>query len=146
MAEREPEVRASDPSAAAEPVASGDGSEPVTLQALLEAARADAEQQSSAAQEFKTLLQRVQADFVNYKRRMEAERETRADAARAETIAIFLPVVDDFERALEHVPESSPDSWIQGFKLIDRNLAAVFERLGLTRVGEVGELFDPKIH
>jgi molecular chaperone GrpE len=106
----------------------------------LEAAQAEASR-------YLSMLQRVQADFLNYKRRMEAERESQAEAARAETIRAFLPVVDDFERALAHVPpDFAQQSWLQGFHLIERNLAASFERLGLRRVGAEGEPFDPNVH
>lgn len=141
----EPELRASahEPG---EPAARGDANDQ-SARALLDAARTEADQQRATAEEYRTMLQRVQADFVNYKRRVEAERESRADALRAETLLALLPVVDDLERALAHVPATADaPSWAQGFGLIDRNLAAVFERLGVRRVGSPGDLFDPNLH
>jgi molecular chaperone GrpE len=141
MAERDAEARTSEPGGAPEsPGDSTSAGEQTDLLAQLETAQAESE-------EYKKLLQRVQADFVNYKRRVDAERETRAEAVRAETILAFLPLVDDFQRALAHLPsEVSKEGWAQGFTLIDRNLAAAFERLGLRRVGAVGEEFDPNVH
>jgi molecular chaperone GrpE len=117
------------------------------LRAMVDEARTQADEQRSTAEEYLNMLQRVQADFVNYKRRVESEREIQAEAVRAETIRSFLPVVDDLERALAHVPpEAARDGWAQGFSLIERNLAAAFERLGLRRVGAEGEAFDPNVH
>lgn len=116
------------------------------LSALFEA-RAEADQQKSAAEEYLNLLQRVQADFLNYKRRVESERETNAETVRAETVLAFLPLVDDFERALAHLPpQVAEESWAQGFRLIERNLAAAFERLGVRRLGAEGDAFDPNLH
>jgi molecular chaperone GrpE len=141
MAERDAEARASEPGGAPEsPGDSTSRAEQSDLLAQLETARAEAEQ-------YKNLLQRVQADFVNYKRRVDAEQENRAEAIRAETIRAFLPLVDDFQRALAHLPsEVSKEGWAQGFALIDRNLAAAFERLGLQRLGSEGEEFNPNLH
>jgi molecular chaperone GrpE len=113
---------------------------------LLEA-RTESDRVKAEADEYRSMLQRLQADFLNYKRRVEAEQQTRADAMRGESIAAFLPIVDDLERALGHVPsEARGQSWLEGFGLIQRNLTAVFERLGLKRVGEIGEVFDPRLH
>ena len=93
------------------------------------------------------MLQRSQADYLNYKRRVEAEREGKATAVRAEAILAFLPIVDDLERALAHLPAEVKDqSWAQGFALIERKLASLFERLSLQRIGAVGDEFDPRVH
>jgi molecular chaperone GrpE len=117
------------------------------LRAMLDAARNEADQQRGTAEEYLKMLQRVQADFLNYKRRVEAERESKDDAVRADTIRAFLPIVDDLERALGHIPSDvAKEGWAQGFSLIDRNLAASFERLGLRRLGAEGEVFDPNVH
>lgn len=144
MAEPEEEARASEEQARA-PDGSGDG--PRSVRAQLDQAREEADRQRGEAEQFKGLAQRVQADFVNYKRRVEGERQAQADATRAETVLAFLPIVDDLERALAHVPaELAGESWVEGFRLIERKLGGVLERLGVTRVGAQGEPFDPNLH
>jgi molecular chaperone GrpE len=124
----------------------GQGDQPTDLTPLLEA-RAEADQHKSAAEEYLNLLRRVQADFVNYKRRVEAERESSAETIRADTVRAFLPLIDDFERAMAHLPPPMADEgWAQGFRLIERNLAAALEQLGVRRLGVEGEVFDPNLH
>ena len=146
MAERDQEAHASEPEQARAPDrASAD--DPQAMRSLLDEARDEADRQRGEAEQYKGLAQRVQADFVNYKRRVEGERQTQADAVRAETVLAFLPVVDDLERALAHVPaEVAQESWVEGFRLIERKLAGVLERLGITRIGAEGEPFDPNRH
>jgi len=146
MAEHDAEPTASerdplDASAAVGPVTTE------TLQAQLDEAGAEADRQRAAAELYRDMLQRSQADYLNYKRRVEAEREGRAVAVRAETTLAFLPIVDDLERALAHLPpEVKGQGWAQGLDLIERNLASLSERLGLQRIGAVGDEFDPRIH
>ena len=146
MAEREQEAHASEPEQARAPDEAGD-EDVRSLRARLADALGQADQQRGEAEQYKGLAQRVQADFVNYKRRVEGERQGQADAVRAETILAFLPIVDDLERALAHVPaDVVEESWVEGFRLIERKLAAIMERLGLQRVGAEGEPFDPNLH
>jgi len=124
-----------------------DSVDPQALRALLLEARAECDHTRAEADEYRGMLQRLQADFLNYKRRVEAEQQSRADALRGEAVVAFLPVVDDLERALAHIPASARgQSWLEGFLLIQRNLASVFERLSVKRLGEIGELFDPRLH
>lgn len=139
MADNEQEAWASEQGAAER--------EERSAEALLAAARDEADRQRGEAEQYRGMAQRVQADFVNFKRRVEAEREARAEATRAETALAFLPIVDDLERALAHVPARvASEGWAEGFRLIERKLAAILERLGIERVGAEGELFDPNLH
>ena len=146
MAEQDAERSASardplDASAAVEPVTIE------TLQAQLDEMRVESERQRGASDLYRDMLQRSQADYLNYKRRVEAEREGKSVAVRAEAILAFLPIVDDLERALTHLPAEVKDQgWAQGLALIERNLASLFERLSLQRIGAVGDEFDPKVH
>ena len=146
MAEQDAESSASardplDASAAVEPVTIE------TLQAQLDEMRVETERQRGASDLYRDMLQRSQADYLNYKRRVEAEREGKSVAVRAEAILAFLPIVDDLERALAHLPaEVKDEGWAQGLALIERNLASLSERLNLQRIGAVGDEFDPKVH
>src|SRR5438552_799605 len=119
MAEPEREAAASDEQPNLGTDAAAGVADPDALRAMLETARSETEQQRDTAEQYLNLLQRVQADFVNYKRRVEGERETQAAATRADTIRAFLPIVDDLQRALEHAPaQVAGESWVDGFRLI----------------------------
>ncbi len=91
--------------------------------------------------------QRAQADFVNYKRRIEQEREDFTKFANAGLILELLPFLDDLERALKHVPAKlSSAAWVDGIKLIYRKFSAVLEAQGLTQIEALGKPFDPNFH
>jgi molecular chaperone GrpE len=147
MAEREPEFKLSEEHQPRTEHSEAGASGELDLQARLQTALNEVEQLRRSAEEYKSLAQRVQADFLNYKRRVESERQAQGEAVRAETIRFFLPVVDDLERALGQLPaDAAGQSWVEGLSLIGRNLAASFERLGLERLGAEGEPFDPTQH
>ncbi|HUX88486.1 MAG TPA: nucleotide exchange factor GrpE [Chloroflexota bacterium] len=102
------------------------------------------EETRSKAQSFLDLAQRTQADFLNYKRRIEGERSDFARNARADVIVKLLPVVDDFERAIASRPPSIANSdWVQGMLLIDRKLKSSLEGLGVKPIEPVGKPFSP---
>ncbi len=85
-------------------------------------------------------LQRLQAEYANYRRRVDRDREAVREAALASVLTGLLPILDDIGRAREHGEVSG------GFKSVAEALEATVEKLGLSRFGEVGELFDPTVH
>jgi molecular chaperone GrpE len=102
---------------------------------------------NTKAEEYRDLLQRLQADFNNYKRRVEREREERTKLANRELILKLLPVLDDFTRALESVLQEKADAgWVEGMALIARKLTAILEDEGLTRIDAAGKEFNPWEH
>jgi molecular chaperone GrpE len=88
---------------------------------------------------------RTLADFDNYRNRIERERATAANAGKREIVLSILNVLDDFERALEHI-EESPESVSAGLRAIHRRLAGVLEAEGVTPFDSVGHQFDPSMH
>jgi len=91
--------------------------------------------------------QRAQADFVNYKRRAEQEREEIGRFAMSMLILGLLPALDDLERALAAVPPRLAKlDWVDGIRLIERKLRAGLEAQGLSLVKALGEPFDPNFH
>jgi len=91
--------------------------------------------------------QRAQADFTNFKRRSEQEREEFTRFVNAGLLLELLPVLDDLERALEHVPAKlSSAAWVDGVKLVYRKFRAVLEAQGLTQIEALGKPFDPNLH
>jgi len=91
--------------------------------------------------------QRAQADFINYKRRAEQEREEIGRFAMSTLILGLLPALDDLERALAVVPlRLSKLDWVDGIRLIERKLRASLEAQGLSPINALGEPFDPNLH
>ncbi len=91
--------------------------------------------------------QRTQADFVNYKRRSEQEKEETIKFASSLLVLNLLPILDDFERAFSSMPDSLAEiSWVDGIRLIERTLRASLEAQGLSLIKAVGEPFDPRLH
>ncbi len=91
--------------------------------------------------------QRAQADFANFKRRGEQERGEYTRFANANLMLELLPVLDDLERALEHVPAKLASiAWVDGVTLIYRKLKATLESQGLTQIEALGKPFDPNLH
>ena len=91
--------------------------------------------------------QRTQADFVNYKRRSEQEREEIGKFANNQLILSLLPVLDDLERAFESItPQVARLKWVEGIRLIERKLRSALEAQGLSQIEALGEPFDPNLH
>ncbi len=91
--------------------------------------------------------QRAQADFMNFKRRSEQDRAEYARFANANLVLEILPVLDDMERALEHVPAKLASIvWVDGINLIYRKFKAILESQGLTEIEALGKPFDPSQH
>jgi molecular chaperone GrpE len=85
-------------------------------------------------------LQRLQAEYVNYKRRVDRDRETVRLTATAAALNGVLPVLDDVDRARDHGELEG------GFKAVAESLERAVSALGLERFGKPGEEFDPRIH
>jgi molecular chaperone GrpE len=117
------------------------------LEETLAAEREQAAEQRGKADSYLDLLQRTQADFLNYKRRSERERSDDAQAARAELLVQLLPVLDDLERALGQMPEELREHpWATGLPLVARQVRLALARAGLAPLGAPGEEFDPHLH
>ncbi|MDP9396434.1 MAG: nucleotide exchange factor GrpE [Actinomycetota bacterium] len=85
-------------------------------------------------------LQRVQAEYANYRRRVERDRESVRELALVNVLSNLLPVLDDIDRARQHGELEG------GFKAVGEALEAVVGKLGLERYGAPGEPFDPTVH
>ncbi len=91
--------------------------------------------------------QRAVADMANYRRRKEQETLRLGKQTRRIVLQQFLPILDDFERALAAVDaEAAGREWIDGFRLIERKLWAVLESEGVRPMDAMGEPFDPSFH
>lgn len=101
---------------------------------------AEANQFETRLAEMQADLQRVQAEYVNYRKRVERDRGVARDSAIADVLTELLPILDDFGRAAEH------DELTGAFKSVAESIEAVARRLGLESYGAVGEEFDPAVH
>jgi len=85
-------------------------------------------------------LQRVTAEYANYRKRVERDRAAVREQAVANVLSGLVPVLDDIGRAREH------EELVGGFKSVAESLEAAVTKLGLESFGEDGEPFDPKVH
>ena len=91
--------------------------------------------------------QRTQADFINYKRRNNQEKEEIGKFANAMLMLSLLPILDDLERAFTSIPHHLAKlSWVDGIRLIERKLWASLEAQGLSQIKALSEPFDPQFH
>lgn len=98
----------------------------------------------SVENEYLLLAKRVQADFDNYRRRNAAAAALAREEAAADTAASFLPLLDNFERALAH--EQAENTLYQGLQLMQKQLLEIFAKLGVSEIAALGEAFNPEIH
>src|SRR6478672_3360429 len=88
--------------------------------------------------------QRARADFANYKKRAEKEREEVYQIAAADMLRRILPVIDDFDRAISNLPAGKEDDdVIKGFTLIYRKLLNLLDNAGIKVLNPIGEVFNP---
>lgn len=105
------------------------------------------EAEKKKSEEYLDALRRMQADFINYKRRSVQEQQEARASAESAVIERLLPVLDDLGRALDATPaEYADQSWVEGIFLVRRRLFNALEQMGVRQVGNVGEAFDPHVH
>jgi len=93
------------------------------------------------------LVRRERADFQNFRRRVAEERAEDERRTRADVVQRLLPLLDDLDRALAVIPERlADDPWARGVVLGRREIGEALGRLGVERIGDEGEPFDPARH
>ena len=118
--------------------------QPSTSREELEAQFEEANRERS---QFREMALRAQADLTNYRKRMEEERGDIFHAAASRVINKLLPIVDDLQRALEQAPPGGEDApWVEGVRIIEKNLKAMLESEGVTSIEAEGKPFDPWEH
>lgn len=104
-------------------------------------------EEKAKAESYLASWQRTAADFQNYKRRVEQEREEMARFANASLLMNMLPLMDDLERALDNVDSHIAGmTWLDGIRLIHRKFQALLEMHGVSEIEAEGQTFDPNIH
>ncbi|PPK98011.1 molecular chaperone GrpE [Kineococcus xinjiangensis] len=129
-----------EPAGAGEAAEEGLPSYPADVSAAGEAGSSELLAAQTLAAERLEDLQRLQAEYVNYRRRVDRDRDVAKDAAISGVAEALLPVLDDIHLARQHGDLSGP------FAAIADKLEATLGRFGLVRYGENGEPFDPAVH
>ena len=92
-------------------------------------------------------LQRSRAEFANYRKRVDSDRALLRERATQDLLTQVLPVLDDLQRALAAVPDDQRETgWVSGTQMIERKLAAIMERFGVSPIDALGQAFDPAVH
>ncbi|MFF2272760.1 nucleotide exchange factor GrpE [Agromyces sp. NPDC058136] len=136
---RQPAAEGAPEEGAPEASDSFDDEAELTVDDILNAANAEVQDPSD---EHLADLKRVTAEYANYRKRTEANREFERERAVGQAVAVLLPVLDDLDRAEKH-GDLEGDS---AFATIAAKLRGSVEKLGLAAFGEVGEPFDPNRH
>ncbi|WP_296822961.1 nucleotide exchange factor GrpE [uncultured Megasphaera sp.] len=106
-------------------------------------------QAEAAAAEMKSRYVRLQADFANFKKRTATEKQQISEVVKMDVLQNILPVIDNFERALQVPQDSLSDelkSFVDGYTMIYKQLMTVLEKEGVTKIDAVGKPFDPNYH
>lgn len=120
---------------------------PQALVAQLDDLRAQLLAAEQEAVDSKAAWQRSAADFSNYRRRTEQDREQMVGLANEVLLAKLLTIVDDFDRAVANMPpELQHLGWVGGIVAIDRKLRLLLDSEGLTPIEALGKPFDPHEH
>jgi len=94
--------------------------------------------------EYKDSWLRTQAEFQNYRKRVERDSELTYVSLKGDIVKRILPVLDDLERALQNRPADDP--WTSGIELVARKFQNILESEGVKRIEAVGTEFDPNLH
>ena len=140
--EVQPDGEGSDAAASGPAPQEGTSDDELTVDDILNAAQADDAAIADAESALLNDLKRLQAEYANYRRRTEEQRQVEIERAKGEAAKGLIPVLDDLDRAAQHgdLVEGTP------FAVIAEKVRAVVERLGVVSYGVKGEEFDPQRH
>jgi len=113
-------------------------------QVTLEALQSQLAEAEAKVSEYKDGWARSQAEFQNYKKRIERDNELMYASMKGDIIKKVLPALDDLERALQN--RRADDAWANGIELIARKLQNMIESEGVKRIDAKGAAFDPNFH
>lgn len=112
-----------------------------------EALKQELDRVRAKSDEYLDNWRRAAADLANYRKRAEKEASETVRAANSVLILRLLPILDDFDRAFQTIPEGLQDlTWVDGIRLISRKMRAVLEAEGLKPIETLGKPFDPNLH
>ena len=140
MSETNPSHAPEEPRDDSAQVPASDGGETDSLRELLDEAARERDQ-------FRAMAQRAQADLVNYRRRVEDEQQTLKRNITSSLLIDMLELVDNFDRALEYVPDDAvAPQWLEGLQNARRGFDRKLALQGVIKVESAGQQFDPNFH
>jgi molecular chaperone GrpE len=102
------------------------------------------EESESKAAEYRDSWLRLQAEFQNYRKRIERDSELTYISLKGDIVKRILPILDDLERALQN--RSADDAWANGIELVARKFQSILESEGIKKIEALGADFDPNFH
>ena len=118
--------------------------ETIDTQAYIAKLNQDLEEQKKKADEYVDSLKRNMAEFDNFKKRMNKEKESLYTSILSDVISNLLPVIDNFEKAKD--AECADETYKTGVSMIYNQLIELLNKQGVERIPDLGETFDPDIH
>ena len=98
-------------------------------------------------QELTDDIKRIQAEYINYKRRSEEEKQRAVALGKEQAVSVLLPIIDNLERAIVHQPQDIADhAWVKGVAGVEKQLNSQLQGIGLVKIGAVGDEFNPDLH
>ena len=129
------------------PAGRDEGAQAPVEEETLESLRAQLDEERTRAQAYYQNWQRATADFQNYKRRTEEEKQKNALYANLALVLNMLPIADDLERALANLDVKLAGlQWVEGVRQIARKFQGALEASGVKEIAAEGQEFDPKVH
>ena len=119
-------------------------SEVEQLSSEVEGLKKKLEEAASKTSEYKDSWLRSQAEFQNYRKRIERDNELTYISLKGDIIKKIVPVLDDLERALQNRPAG--DAWANGIELVVRKFQNILESEGVKKIDAIGMEFDPNFH
>ncbi|CEJ72608.1 protein grpE (HSP-70 cofactor([[Clostridium] sordellii] len=105
----------------------------------------EVDEKDKKVEELTDTLQRLQAEYANYRRRTQQEKETMGIFANEKILNELIPVMDNMERAMDACTDKE-DSMYKGLDMVQKQLKATFEKFGLEEIDAEGQEFDPNLH
>lgn len=114
----------------------------------IEVLKKQLEEKEREVEEYKSLCQRIAADFDNYKKRIAKDKENMYYEVVADVVGKLLPIVDNFERAIDSAKNSKDtnDELLKGLEMIKKQIDDIFSKLGVEPIEALNKEFDPYLH
>jgi len=114
----------------------------------VEALKKQLEEKEKEVEEYKSLCQQIAADFDNYKKRIAKDKENMYYEVVADVVGKLLPIVDNFERAINSAKESenTNEELLKGLEMIKKQIDDIFSKLGVEPIEALNREFDPYLH
>lgn len=115
----------------------------------LDAPKNEPDEKDKTIEALKDKILRISAEYDNFRKRTQREKDALYGDAKADTVAQFLPLLDNIEKAVKTMPEAKEKEWqavSDGVALIKKQFEETLKKLGVNEINALGETFDPELH